>query len=112
MKIGYIRVSTQEQNTIRQEELMTSLGVEPIYIDRMSGKNTNRPELQNRMVTEVYAHTFDGNRREIADKMDDLFFSPADTEEKSDTNQSQQILDALNKKPELVQLLTALLEKQ
>ena len=49
MKIGYIRVSTQEQNTIRQEELMTSLGVEQIYIDRMSGKNTNRPELQNMM---------------------------------------------------------------
>ena len=67
---------------------------------------------QARMVTEVYAHTFDGNRREIADKMDDLFFSPAEAEEKSDPNQSQQILDALNKKPELVQLLTALLEKQ
>ena len=49
MKIGYIRVSTQEQNTIRQEELMISLGVEQIYIERMSGKNTNRPELQNMM---------------------------------------------------------------
>ena len=49
MKIGYIRVSTQEQNTIRQEELMTALSVEQVYIDRMSGKNTNRPELQNMM---------------------------------------------------------------
>ena len=49
MKIGYIRVSTQEQNTIRQEELMTALGVEQIYIDRMSGRNTNRPELQAMM---------------------------------------------------------------
>ena len=49
MKIGYIRVSTQEQNTIRQEELMTSLGVEQIYIDRTSGKNNNRPELQSMM---------------------------------------------------------------
>ena len=49
MKIGYIRVSTQEQNTIRQEELMTALGVEQIYIDRLSGKNANRPELQNMM---------------------------------------------------------------
>ena len=46
MKIGYIRVSTQEQNTIRQEVLMKSLGVDEVYIDRMSGKNTNRPELQ------------------------------------------------------------------
>ena len=49
MKIGYIRVSTQEQNTIRQEVLMASLGVDEVYIDRMSGKNTNRPELQKMM---------------------------------------------------------------
>lgn len=49
MKIGYIRVSTQEQNTIRQEALMESLGVDEVYIERMSGKNTNRPELQKMM---------------------------------------------------------------
>ena len=49
MKIGYIRVSTQEQNTIRQEVLMESLGVDEVYIDRMSGKNTNRPELKKMM---------------------------------------------------------------
>ena len=49
MKIGYIRVSTQEQNTIRQEILMESLGVEEVFIDRISGKNTNRPELQRMM---------------------------------------------------------------
>ena len=49
MKIGYIRVSTQEQNTIRQEVLMKSLGVDEIYIDRMSGKNANRSELQKMM---------------------------------------------------------------
>lgn len=49
MKIGYIRVSTQEQNTIRQEVLMESLCVDEVYIDRMSGKNTNRPELQRMM---------------------------------------------------------------
>ena len=49
MKIGYIRVSTQEQNTIRQEALMKALGVDEVYIDRMSGKNTNRPELQKMM---------------------------------------------------------------
>ena len=28
MKVGYIRVSTQEQNTIRQEVLMQALDVE------------------------------------------------------------------------------------
>ena len=49
MKIEYIRVSTQEQNTMRQEVLMESLGVDEVYIDRMSGKNTNRPELQKMM---------------------------------------------------------------
>ena len=49
MKIGYIRVSTQEQNTIRQEVLMESLGVDEVYIDRMSGKNTDRPELKKLM---------------------------------------------------------------
>ncbi len=49
MKIGYIRVSTQEQNTIRQEVLMESLSVDEVYIDHMSGKNTNRPELQRMM---------------------------------------------------------------
>ena len=49
MKIGYIRVSTQEQNTMRQEVLMEALGVDEVYIDRMSGKNANRPELQKMM---------------------------------------------------------------
>ena len=46
MRVGYIRVSTEDQNTIRQEALMQDLGVEQIYIDRLSGKNTNRLELQ------------------------------------------------------------------
>ena len=41
MKIGYIRVSTQEQNTLCQEVLMERLGVEQVFIDKVSGKNTN-----------------------------------------------------------------------
>ena len=49
MKIGYIRVSTQEQNTIRQEVMMEQLGVEELYIDKASGKNTDRPELKKMM---------------------------------------------------------------
>ncbi len=49
MKIGYIRVSTQEQNTVRQEVLMEGLGVDEVYIDRMSGKSTDRPELKKMM---------------------------------------------------------------
>lgn len=46
MRIGYIRVSTQDQNTLRQEQLMENLHVDEVYIDRMSGKNTDRPELK------------------------------------------------------------------
>lgn len=46
MKIGYIRVSTADQNTARQEVLMAELGVEKVFIDRISGKNTDRPELK------------------------------------------------------------------
>jgi len=49
LKIGYIRISTTDQNTARQELLMEQLGVDEVYIDRMSGKNTNRPELQKMM---------------------------------------------------------------
>ena len=46
MKIGYIRVSSAEQNTLRQEVLMQELGVEQIFIDKCSGKNTNRTQLK------------------------------------------------------------------
>lgn len=52
MKIGYIRISTADQNTARQEVLMKELGVDQMFIDRMSGKNTDRPELK-RMMTFV-----------------------------------------------------------
>lgn len=46
MEVGYIRVSTSEQNTARQEILMEQLGVEKIYIDKLSGKSTDRPQLK------------------------------------------------------------------
>ena len=49
MKIGYIRISTTDQNTARQEVLMQELGVEQVFIDRMSGKSMDRPELQRMM---------------------------------------------------------------
>ena len=49
MKIGYIRVSTAEQNTIRQEILMEELGVDEIFIDKASGKNMDRPQLKAMM---------------------------------------------------------------
>ena len=49
MKVGYVRVSTEEQNTIRQEVLMAELGVEKIYIEKASGKNAERKELKAMM---------------------------------------------------------------
>ena len=49
LKIGYIRVSTEEQNTARQEVLLHELGVDELFIDKASGKSTDRPELTRMM---------------------------------------------------------------
>lgn len=50
MKIGYVRASTEDQNTIRQEILMEQLGVEKVYIDKASGKRgAARPQLEKMM---------------------------------------------------------------
>ena len=44
--IGYARVSTQEQNEGRQLAAFEEYGVDRVYIDKMSGKDTQRPELR------------------------------------------------------------------
>ena len=49
MRLGYIRVSTVEQNEARQEVLMEQLGVERVFIDKQTGTNTNRPALKELM---------------------------------------------------------------
>jgi DNA invertase Pin-like site-specific DNA recombinase len=46
MKIGYVRVSTKEQNTLHQEVLMQELGVDMIFVDKTSEKNMDRPEFK------------------------------------------------------------------
>ena len=46
MRVGYCRVSTAEQNTARQEVLLESLAVERLFLDKCSGKNTNRTALK------------------------------------------------------------------
>jgi len=46
MVVGYIRVSTEEQNLDRQQNIMENRGVEKIYAEKLSGKNTNRPQLK------------------------------------------------------------------
>ena len=43
-RIKYIRVSTQEQNTARQETDKEKF--DRVYIEKASGKNTDRPELK------------------------------------------------------------------
>ena len=49
MKVAYVRVSTDDQNTARQEKAMKALGVEKLYIEKVSGKNTDRPQLKAMM---------------------------------------------------------------
>ena len=51
MKVGYIRVSTTEQNPARQEQLLNeTYHVEKVFEEKVSGKNTkDRPEF-NKML--------------------------------------------------------------
>ena len=56
MKIGYVRVSTQEQNEGRQTEAFSNMGMDKVYIDKQSGKNINRPQL-----TEMLSYIRDGD---------------------------------------------------
>ncbi|OIZ62725.1 resolvase [Eisenbergiella tayi] len=45
-RVGYVRVSTEEQNTARQEVLMEQLEADKVFIDEISGKNTDRMQLK------------------------------------------------------------------
>ena len=56
MRVGYCRVSTAEQNTARQEVLLESLAVDRVFLDKCSGKNTDRPALK-----EMLAFVRDGD---------------------------------------------------
>ena len=44
--VGYIRVSTLEQNTARQDEQLKGLNLDEIFTDHASGKDVARPQLQ------------------------------------------------------------------
>lgn len=44
--VGYIRVSTIDQNTVRQEEQLHGFNLDAVFTDKASGKDTERPELQ------------------------------------------------------------------
>lgn len=51
MKIGYARVSTADQNLDLQFNALTDYGCTTIYQEKISGKNTDRPELKNLLAT-------------------------------------------------------------
>ena len=46
MRIGYARVSTEAQETARQTRAFQELGIEKVFIDKASGKNTQREQLK------------------------------------------------------------------
>lgn len=69
-RIGYVRVSTTEQNTDRQLE---GLPVDRMFVDRASGKDVRRPALENLMGyaregDTVVVHSMD----RLARNLDDL----------------------------------------
>jgi DNA invertase Pin-like site-specific DNA recombinase len=45
-RIGYVRVSSIDQNEARQVEALADLHIDKLFTDKASGKNTQRPQLQ------------------------------------------------------------------
>lgn len=75
--IGYIRVSTQHQNTGRQHEDFSAKGItiDKLYEEKISGKNTDRPQLKAMLqyVREgdtVYAESFSRLARSTRDLLE------------------------------------------
>ena len=73
--IAYVRVSTIEQNESRQMESLSTCGIDKIFKEKVSGKDTNRPELQAMLeyVREgdvVYVHDFSRLARSTKDLLD------------------------------------------
>lgn len=72
MKLGYVRVSTVEQNEARQMATMSKYGVEKIFSEKVSAKDTNRPRLQEllefaREGDTIYIHDFSRLARSTQD---------------------------------------------
>lgn len=51
-KIGYIRVSSEDQNLARQKQQLLEIGMDIIFEEKISGATMNRLELQN-MLKEI-----------------------------------------------------------
>jgi DNA invertase Pin-like site-specific DNA recombinase len=45
-RIGYVRVSSTDQNDARQVEELADLHIDKVFTDKASGKNVQRPQLQ------------------------------------------------------------------
>ena len=68
-QIGYVRVSTLDQNTERQ---LDGLKLHRVFIDKASGKDTNRPKLQAALEyvrdgDTLYVHSMDRLARNTED---------------------------------------------
>ena len=72
MKYAYVRVSTVEQNEERQIEGLEKHGIDKWFIEKVSGKDTNRPELQAMLDVAkagdtIYVHDFSRLARSTKD---------------------------------------------
>ena len=75
MRIAYVRVSTVEQNEARQIEALKKHDIEKWFEEKVSGKDTNRPKLQElldfvRAGDTVYIHDFSRLARNTKDLLD------------------------------------------
>ena len=75
MNVAYVRVSTIEQNEERQIEALKTHNIDKWFIEKISGKNTNRPELKSMIefVREgdiIYIHSLDRLARSTKDLLD------------------------------------------
>ena len=75
MNIAYVRVSTIEQNEARQKEALEKHCIDKWYTEKVSAKDTNRPELQKmldycRNGDTVYIHDFSRIARNVKDLLD------------------------------------------
>lgn len=73
--IAYIRVSSIDQNEARQVEALKGYGIDRYYIEKISGKNLNRPKLQEMLdyVREgdtIYIMDFSRISRSVKDLLD------------------------------------------
>lgn len=75
MNVAYIRVSSVDQNEARQLEALKGYGIEKYYIEKISGKDLNRPKLQEMLeyVREgdtIYIMDFSRISRSVKDLLD------------------------------------------